>query len=85
MRGIEAALFVWREVRAGKFASESIRRIADSLSPGDLTLVSSLVYAALRRQFLWKEIYGRFLRTSPSGSPSLPVMPCVSARPAFSS
>jgi len=67
MRGIEAALFVWREVRAGKFASESIRRIADSLSPGDLTLVSSLVYSALRRQFLWKEIYGRFLKTSPSG------------------
>jgi 16S rRNA (cytosine967-C5)-methyltransferase len=67
MRGIEAALFIWKEVRAGKFASEAIRRIADSLSPGDLTLVSSLVYCALRRQFLWKEIYGRFLRTSPSG------------------
>lgn len=67
MRGIEAALTVWKEVRGGKFASEAIRHVGDSLTPGDLVLLSSLVYAALRRQFLWKEIYGRFLRTSPSG------------------
>ena len=67
MRGIEAALKVWQDVKAGKFASESIRSVADSLSPGDLVLASSLVYCTLRRQFLWKEIYGRFLRVSPAG------------------
>lgn len=67
MRGIEGTLHVWREVRAGKFASESLRRIADSMNPKDLTLAASLVYIALRRQFLWKEIYGRFLKKSPSG------------------
>ena len=67
MRGIEGALYVWREVRAGKFASETLRRIANSMTPQDLTLATSLVYIALRRQFLWKEIYGHFLRKSPSG------------------
>lgn len=67
MRGIEASLHVWKEVREGKFASESIRRIAHLLTPGDLTLASSLVYLSLRRQFLWKEISGAFLKTSPRG------------------
>ncbi len=67
MRGIEASLHVWSEVRSGKFASESIRRIAGLLTPGDLTLASSLVYLSLRRQFLWKEISGAFLKTSPRG------------------
>ncbi len=66
MRGIEASLAVWNEVRKGQFASESIRRIAPGLTPGDLTLAASLVYIALRRQYLWKEIYGRFLSASPS-------------------
>ncbi len=41
------------------------------MTPGDLTLASTLVYTALRRQFLWKEIYGRFLKTSPYGIPRL--------------
>ena len=67
MRGIEAALAVWEEVRAGQFAGEAIRKIGDTMAPGDRILASTLVYAALRRQFLWKEIYGRFLRASPAG------------------
>ncbi|NLA91353.1 MAG: RsmB/NOP family class I SAM-dependent RNA methyltransferase [Synergistaceae bacterium] len=67
MRGIEAALHVWEQVRSGKFASESIRRVADLLPPGDLVLASSLVYLSMRRQFLWKEISGSFLKTSPRG------------------
>ncbi|MDD3513048.1 MAG: RsmB/NOP family class I SAM-dependent RNA methyltransferase [Synergistaceae bacterium] len=67
MRGIEAALHVWSEVREGKFASEVIRRLADSMTPGDLMLASTLVYTALRRQFLWKEIYAHFLKASPAG------------------
>ena len=66
MRGIEASLVVWNDVRQGQFASESIRRVAPLLTPGDLTLASSLVYLTLRRQYLWKEIYGRFLSASPS-------------------
>ena len=67
MRGIEAALAVWREVRAGKFASESLRRAGQAMSTGDMVLVSSLVYGALRRQSLWRNIYGRFLRHPRSG------------------
>lgn len=66
MRGIEASLVVWNDVRQGQFASESIRRIAPGLTPGDLSLAASLVYITLRRQYLWKEIYGRFLSASPS-------------------
>jgi len=65
LRGVEAALAVLDQVRQGKFASEAIRRFGDSMTPGDLTLASTLIYATLRRQFLWKEIYGRFLRGSP--------------------
>ena len=66
MRGIEASLVVWNDVRQGQFASESIRRVAPGLTPGDLTLATSLVYITLRRQYLWKEIYGRFLSAPPS-------------------
>lgn len=67
MRGIGAALAVWREVRAGKFASESLRRAGQSMSTGDMILASTLVYGALRRQSLWRAIYGRFLRRPRSG------------------
>ncbi len=65
MRGVEAALAVLGQVRQGRFASEAIRRLGDSMSPGDLTLASSLVYAALRRQQLWREIFLSFYRGSP--------------------
>jgi len=67
VRGVEAALLTWSEVREGKFASEVIRRFGNSMSPGELSLASSLVYIALRRQFLWKEVYSSFLKSSPAG------------------
>ena len=66
MRGIEGALQVWREIQNGGFASEIIRKKAAEMSAENLTLCSSLVYAALRRFNLWQDIYSRFLKTEVS-------------------
>ena len=63
MRGIEGALLVWREVLEGGFASEILRKKAAEMKAEDLTLCSSLVYAALRRFNLWQDIYSRFIKT----------------------
>ena len=62
MRGIEAALYVLTEVSKGRFASESLRKVSDRMTEGDRILASSLVYAALRRQTLWKKVCENFLR-----------------------
>lgn len=56
LRGIEASLKVWSQVRQGRFASESLRKISDRVSEKDRPLVASLVYALVRRQTLWWEI-----------------------------
>ena len=53
------------------FASEALRKLGGEMSPGDLTLASSLVYAVLRRQEMWRAVYGKFLRDS-RGDASLP-------------
>jgi 16S rRNA (cytosine967-C5)-methyltransferase len=66
MRGIEGALLVWREVLKGGFASEILRKKAAEMKAEDLTLCSSLVYAALRRYNLWQDIYSRFIKTEVS-------------------
>ena len=75
MRGIEGALFVWREVLKGGFASEILRKKATEMKAEDLSLCSSLVYAALRRYNLWQDIYSRFVKTeiSPPVSDALTV------------
>lgn len=66
MRGIEGALAVWKEVQGGAFASEAIRKKADLMKPEDLSLCSSLVYAASRKMTLWRDIYERFLKNKVS-------------------
>ncbi len=67
LRGIEAALEVWREVRRGRFASEVLRRVSSRVSEKDRPLAATLAYAVLRRESLWKELVGRFLKTGSSG------------------
>lgn len=67
MRGVEAALLVLSQVREGRFASEVIRGMADSMKASDLTLASTLVYATLRRLLLWKEVYSRLLKPPAGG------------------
>ena len=66
MRGIEGALRVLEEVRQGRFASESLRKLGPT-AHGDLTLASTLVYAVLRRQELWRSIYEGFLKRDGRG------------------
>lgn len=63
LRGIEAALDVWQEVKRGAFASESLRKISDKVSKKDRPLTATLVYSLIRRESLWREIVGRFLKT----------------------
>jgi 16S rRNA (cytosine967-C5)-methyltransferase len=62
MRGIEGALLAWREILKGGFASEILRKMAAEMRAEDLSLCSSLVYAALRRLNLWQDIYTRFVK-----------------------
>ncbi len=62
MRGIEAALHVLTDVSKGRFASESLRRVSNHMTEGDRILASTLIYAVLRRQTLWRKISETFLR-----------------------
>jgi len=70
MRGIEAALYIWRDVTKGSFASEAIRKRTKDLPQTERTLATSLVYAGLRRAPLWKSLAQRF-----SGKPLGAVSP----------
>jgi len=56
MRGLEAALLVWRDVQGGSFASEAIRKRSSSLPESERILATTLVFVALRRALLWKHI-----------------------------
>lgn len=67
IRGIEAAMRVWQEVRRGRFASESLRSVSYRVSEKEKPLVAALVYSLIRRESLWREIVGRFLKTGSRG------------------
>ncbi len=71
MRGIEAALEVWQEVRRGAFASESLRKVSGKVSHRDRPLTATLVYSLIRRESLWREVVGRFLKTGSGVSPAV--------------
>lgn len=61
MRGIEAALQVYGEVRGKEvFAAEALRKIYTDISPSDRKLAATLVYCSLRRQGLWKQLLARY-------------------------
>lgn len=64
MRGIEGALLVIEETRKGRFASEALRRLK-GMEAGDASLASSLVYAALRRQEMWRAVFEMSLKGGP--------------------
>ncbi|MCR4817383.1 MAG: RNA methyltransferase [Fretibacterium sp.] len=53
------------------FASEVLRKIGGDMTPGDLTLASSLVYSVLRRQEMWRAVYRKFMKDA-RGDESLP-------------
>ena len=64
MRGIEAALYILEQVRAGRLASEVLRKTADinKMKSGDIALASSLIYLAERKRELWENIYLNFIK-----------------------
>ena len=61
MRGVEGALQALQQVRRGGLASAALRKLGREMTPGDLTLASSLVYIALRREAMWQTVYEDFL------------------------
>ncbi|MDR1979514.1 MAG: RsmB/NOP family class I SAM-dependent RNA methyltransferase [Synergistaceae bacterium] len=71
MRGIEGALFALQSVREGKFVGEVLRTLKDGAGEGitvpELSLASSLAYAALRREALWEKIFGFYIEKGRSG------------------
>ena len=69
MRGIEGALVVLQEVREGKFASESLRALGNRIPVKELSLASSLAYMTLRREPLWRRIFGAYVRKTRAGKP----------------
>ena len=62
MRGIEAALQVYGEVREGAFAAESLRKLYTDIAPSDRVLAATLVYCTLRRQSLWRNIMLKYCK-----------------------
>ncbi|MDR1874842.1 MAG: RsmB/NOP family class I SAM-dependent RNA methyltransferase [Synergistaceae bacterium] len=77
MRGIEGALFALRGVREGKTAAETLRTLGSRLPVKELSLASSLVYMALRREAAWRRIFTSRLRKGRSDN-SRDMAPLVS-------
>lgn len=67
MRGLEAALAVYGEVRDGAFASEALRKIYTNIAPGDRKLAATLLYCTLRRQSLWKTMLMKYCKRDARG------------------
>jgi 16S rRNA (cytosine967-C5)-methyltransferase len=68
VRGIEGALFALQRAREGKFIGETLRTLKDktgeSIEAPELSLASSLAYAALRREALWEKIFNSYIDRS---------------------
>lgn len=71
MRGLEAALAVYGEVRGGAFASEALRKVYQDIAPGDRKLAATLLYCTLRRQSLWKTMLLKYCKRGPRELPPL--------------
>lgn len=68
MRGIEAALLVYKDVcENGVFAAETLRRIYGEITPSDRKLAATLVYSSLRRQGLWKHLLAQYSKRDVRG------------------
>ncbi|MDR2523249.1 MAG: RsmB/NOP family class I SAM-dependent RNA methyltransferase [Synergistaceae bacterium] len=78
MRGIEGALFALQGAREGRFVSETLRALGDrgEIALRELSLASSLAYAAVRREALWQEMFGAYIGKSRTGK--LKLAPVVS-------
>ena len=50
-----------QSVREGRFIGETMRSLGDKMPVTELSLASSLAYGALRREALWKKIFGAYV------------------------
>ncbi|MDY3868980.1 MAG: RsmB/NOP family class I SAM-dependent RNA methyltransferase [Pyramidobacter sp.] len=66
MRGIDAALHIWAQVRKGAMVSEALRALGNAVTPADRTLAASLAYSMTRRLSLWQMLREKFLLPKPS-------------------
>ncbi|MDR2176379.1 MAG: RsmB/NOP family class I SAM-dependent RNA methyltransferase [Synergistaceae bacterium] len=57
MRGIKGALLALQSVRDGRFIGSALRSLGNEMPVKELSLASSLAYAALRRESLWRTVF----------------------------
>jgi len=69
MRGIEGALLATQSAREGRFIGETLRLLGDKMPVTELSLASSLAYGALRREALWKKIFGAYINSTKGKKP----------------
>ena len=62
MRGIEGALLALQSVRDGRFIGSTLRSLGNEMPAKELSLASSLAYAALRRESLWKTVFETYTK-----------------------
>jgi 16S rRNA (cytosine967-C5)-methyltransferase len=62
MRGIEGALLALRSVRDGRFIGSTLRALGDEMPVKELSLASSLAYAVLRRESLWRAVFETYTK-----------------------
>jgi 16S rRNA (cytosine967-C5)-methyltransferase len=81
MRGIEGALLALRNVRDGRFIGATLRSLGNEMPVKELSLASSLAYAVLRRESLWRAVFETFTKGKGSAKAkknSKPLHPTVS-------
>ncbi|MDR1649072.1 MAG: RsmB/NOP family class I SAM-dependent RNA methyltransferase [Synergistaceae bacterium] len=62
MRGIEGALLALQSVRDGRFIGSALRALGNEIPAKELSLASSLAYAALRRESLWRTVFETYTK-----------------------
>ncbi|MGI6442783.1 MAG: RsmB/NOP family class I SAM-dependent RNA methyltransferase [Synergistaceae bacterium] len=62
MRGIEAVIHIYGEIKEGAFAAETLRKTYSEIVPKDRVLAATLMYCTLRRLSLWKHLMMRYCK-----------------------
>lgn len=64
MRGVEAVIHIYGEVKKGAFAAETLRKLYPKILPKDRVLAATLMYCTLRRLNLWEHILAKYCKRS---------------------
>lgn len=62
MRGIEAVIYIYGEVKKGAFAAETLRKVYPQIDSKDRVLAATLMYCSLRRESLWKHLMAKYCK-----------------------